>query len=525
MSTRSKAAVTDTLPDLFPHVFPGHGEDPGLDLPPLTPAVESQIGELLTSGRFDAWSEALARVGNCSKPVRLHGHSQRIDTTTGEILSAYASSSEPLGVTHVRCGNRRASECPSCSRLYAGDMFQLIRAGVAGGKTVPTSVAENPLVFATVTAPWFGRVHGRRHTGRRCHPTPLNGAVQCRHGRPTSCHGAHPEDVPELGQPLCPDCYDHASQVVWQWWAPDLWRRFTIALRRLVAKTLNVPASRLGEHATVQYAKVAEYQLRGVVHFHALVRLDGPKTPDGFAPAPSRIDARRLAGLVRQAAASVRLTVPGVDDEDLARVLVFGRQLDARPVTTTRRTDDPDRALTPEQVAGYLAKYATKSATDTGATDNPHHQSLRATARHLAARARAADQNRGEDDGDGPYALLGKWVHMLGFRGHFATKSRRYSITLGALRRVRRRAQALIAEHKATGRPLDLAALEADLLADDEDETTLVIGHWSYVGSGWATEAETLLATAAAARAREYDQWKADQRRHSSDSSSGRTRQ
>ncbi|HET7532226.1 MAG TPA: replication initiator [Nocardioidaceae bacterium] len=55
------------------------------------------------------------------------------------------------------------------------------------------------------------------------------------------------------------------------------------------------------------------------------------------------------------------------------------------------------------------------------------------------------------------------WVHMLGFRGHFATKSRRYSITLGALRRARRRAQALIAEHNADGRPLDLAALEADL--------------------------------------------------------------
>lgn len=46
MSTRGKAAVTDTLPDLFPHLFPGHDQDPGLDLPPLTPAVEAQIGEL-----------------------------------------------------------------------------------------------------------------------------------------------------------------------------------------------------------------------------------------------------------------------------------------------------------------------------------------------------------------------------------------------------------------------------------------------------------------------------------------------
>lgn len=39
----------------------------------------------------------------------------------------------------------------------------------------------------------------------------------------------HDEDDPLLGQPLCGDCYDYASHVVWQWWAPGLWRRFSIA--------------------------------------------------------------------------------------------------------------------------------------------------------------------------------------------------------------------------------------------------------------------------------------------------------
>jgi hypothetical protein len=103
---------------------------------------------------------------------------------------------------------------------------------------------------------------------------------------------------------------------------------------------------------------------------------------------------------------------------------------------------------------------------------------------------------------------------MLGFRGHFASKSRRYSVTLGALRRARRRAQALIAQSRADGRPLDLVAVEADLLAEDDNETTLVIGHWHYVGSGWDTEAERVLAIAAAARAREYAQWRAEERNH-----------
>jgi hypothetical protein len=495
----------DALRPLFPEVFTR--EDQVL-APPLGERERQQVLDLVSSPDLEVWSEALERVGNCAQPVRLRGWTETIDTTTGEIVSTYRSEDEPLGVTHVRCGNRRASECPSCSRLYAADTFHLIRAGVAGGKTVPESVAENPLVFATLTAPSFGKVHTRADWIGQCHRR-TRGPSHCKHGRPRTCPAVHAEGDELLGQPLCEHCYDYASHVVWQWWAPDLWRRFTIALRRGVAKKLGIPASRLVVVATVQYAKVAEYQLRGMVHFHALIRLDGPRTSDGFAPAPRAIGAAEIADLVRQAATSVRLTVPGVDSDDPGRTLAFGRQLDARPVRIGRRTDDLDRALTPEQVAGYLAKYATKSAADSGAADTPHHRRLRATVRTMADRAAAASGSLAT----GPYELLEKWTHMLGFRGHFASKSRRYSITLGALRRARRRAQIMLARAHADGRPLDLAALEADLLADEDGDTILVIGRWQYAGSGWNTGAERALAVAAAARAREHDQWKAEQRR------------
>lgn len=55
--------------------------------------------------------------------------------------------------------------------------------------------------------------------------------------------------------------------------------------------------------------------------------------------------------------------------------------------------------------------------------------------------------------------------------GHFSTKSRRYSVTLGALRRARRRWHQITASND--GARLHLADLEAQLLADDDDETTL----------------------------------------------------
>ena len=228
MSTRTRSHVAATLPHVFPDVFAGANQATFLDLPPVTARTREQVSDLLVSPDYDARTEALVRVGNCAHPIKLRGRSETVDTTTGEIISTYTSEQEPLGLTHVRCGNRRASECPSCSRLYAADMSQLIRAGVAGGKTVPVSVAENPLVFATLTAPSFGAVHGRRDGGRRCHPYSGKEAA-CVRGRPRRCLARHDQDDPALGQPLCGDCYDYGSHLVWQWWAPDLWRRFTVA--------------------------------------------------------------------------------------------------------------------------------------------------------------------------------------------------------------------------------------------------------------------------------------------------------
>jgi len=197
---------------------------------------------------------------------------------------------------------------------------------------------------------------------------------------------------------------------------------------------------------------------------------------------------------------------PPLHEADVVRRLRFGTQLDSRPIAAARRTDDPDRALTPEQVAGYHAKYATKCATDSTNTDSPHARRLRATIVETAdrqwAEAAATDQPMAEH----PYGLLFKWRHMLGFRRHFSTKSRRYSVTLGQLRRRRvlRYERALAAAHRE-GRSLDVRDLD-DLLHDDLEETTLVIGHWTYAGTGWDTDGDAELAKAAAARAREYAQ-------------------
>ncbi|GAB2674715.1 replication initiator [Thalassiella azotivora] len=489
--------------------------------------VGSQVAARWRAGSLERWGEQASSCGFCARPVRLRGSATTVDRATGEVLSAYDSAAEPDGVLYVRCGNRRAAVCRSCSHEYKGDMWHLLAAGAAGGmKGVPTSVAAHPLVFATVTAPGFGPVHTTRRdrAGKagRCRPFRRGGRL-CAHGRPTWCARVHGEDDPVLGQPICADCYDYDAHVVWQWWSPELWRRFTIALHRTLAGRLGVRQSDLMDLVRVSFAKVAEFQRRGVVHFHALIRLDGPArlaSPDAPFPAPVvDVDAADLAGLVREAAARVAFDAPPTSEGDVVRRLRFGAQVDARPVTAgaDREAGRIDRAgqLHPETVAAYIAKYATKACEDFGLPArlrdpdaavwlglSPH------VCRIVAACARIARAEASE------YLGLGRWLHMLGFRGHFASKSRGYSTTLGRLRSTRRRwrlAQLRTAREKANG--VQVVDVDADLAADADEETTLVVGSWDFDGMGWTTAGDAALAAQAAALAREWHDHRATARR------------
>ena len=88
-----------------------------------------------------------------------------------------------------------------------------------------------------------------------------------------------------------------------------------------------------------------------------------------------------------------------------------------------------------------------------------------------------------------------KWLHMLGFRGHFSTKSRRYSTTMGHLRGERR---AWREAHTASRPPLD-DGIDPDEL---EPSTLVVVRGWAFDGAGWLTTGDAALAASAAARAR-----------------------
>ncbi|CAI4173912.1 MULTISPECIES: replication initiator [Streptomyces] len=419
---------------------------------------------LASLGTLPELGRQLSGLGGCTRPVRLDGHRTEyaVDRTTGEIgrvLHHLDSSDLPAGQLLVRCNNRRATRCAACAETYRRDTYHLITAGLRGGKGTSERVATHPRVFATFTAPGFGPVHNRPSGDRPCR-----------------CGIRHDYQDPALGTPLDPDTYDYEAAVLWNAHAGALWQRFSIYLRREVAKRAGLTQRAFRDHARVSFAKVAEYQKRGAVHFHAVIRLDGPE--GGETAPPAWATAELLTDAIRAAATAVRVDGPEVDGRP--HTFVFGRQLDVRTIRSTDFNDGQD--LTERAVAAYVAKYATKGAeTATGTLDRPirflaelaqaritdHARRMIRTAWTLGARTELADLR------------LRAWAHMLGFRGHFSTKSRRYSTTLGALRDARaawRRAQ-------------------ADPAVDTAQETTLVLAHWVFAGTGLSGAESWLAAT------------------------------
>ena len=260
---------------------------------------------------------------------------------------------------------------------------------------------------------------------------------------------------------------------------------------------MGISQAQLGRRVKLRMVKVGEYQRRGAIHFHAIVRIDAAPPegdPNAVAPPPAEFTTVQLDAAVRAARASSVIECPelaalGRSDTSIR----WGGEIDVRVI----RGGGPGE-LSNEVVAAYVAKYATKFSEALG----------------LPQRAFADDDDI--DDLEAPEHVkrlawacvvlgameelaalkLRQHAHGLGFGGHFLTKSRAYSTTMGELRRVRREYQRRrVAGDQgvvldAWGRP------ESDGLAE-------VKASWRYAGWGYLSHGEAWMASTAAARARE----------------------
>ncbi|MFE1972966.1 replication initiator protein RepSA [Streptomyces hygroscopicus] len=427
----------------------------------LDPTTLGDLLRVASASDYTRWEDQIRRTGGCADPIHLRGWVITKDKTTGATLHHYTTADEPGGRLRVACGNRRASRCPACAWTYAGDTYHLIRAGLAGDdrRDIRAAVRDHPRVFATLTAPSFGPVHNR----------PDRGACRC------GTH--HAPDAPELGTALDPATYDYAGAVLFNNHAGQLWQRFTNRLRREIAVRAGITQRELKECARLSYGKVAEFQKRGAIHFHAVVRLDGPDGPN--TEPPSWATVLLLTDAIHAAATHsyTSVSVPAAEDQP-ARTFRWGSQLDVRPVKAFGDGSD----ITEQAVASYVAKYATKAAETTGTLDRRIGELSELDRHHVPDHTRRLIEACKWLDPLYPDRRLWAWAHMLGFRGHFSSKSRRYSTTLGALRQAR-------ADYRAAQ---ETAALG---LEDVEPDTVLVLVDWQYAGHGHTPGESALAAT------------------------------
>jgi hypothetical protein len=247
---------------------------------------EAELVRVASGPGFARWRTMVVSTGGCADPIHLVGQSVMIDAATGEVLNQYNTEGEPNRRLLVACRNRRASRCAPCAELYRADTYHLIRAGLAGGKSVPDTVTGHPRIFATLTAPSFGPVHhrviNRNGSVQRCHPGP-------------GCNKLHDANDPCLGQAVKPDHYDYTGAVIWNASAGVLWHRTTTLVVRHLARHLCVTEKEFRRICRVSYGKVAEFQARGLVHFHVIIRLDGADGPDQPPPAGLSVETLTVA--------------------------------------------------------------------------------------------------------------------------------------------------------------------------------------------------------------------------------------
>jgi hypothetical protein len=347
-----------------------------------------------------------------------------------------------------------------------------------------------------------------------------------------SCTIRHNADDPRLGHSLCAQCYDYNHHIVWNHFAGRLWSRTIDKLARFTTRA----------GAKIRYAKVAEFQKRGVVHFHAIIRLDGDHKESLVAP-PSWLDTGFLTALLREVAQDTTvITAPHPDKVDGWNIR-WGKQLDIQPLRRGVGNDELS-----DHYVRYLAKYATKGTEAVGLnarrlthdsaeqlTTPTHigrligacwqlgrplpnefieqifqpdneikgsverwicqngHPPRRTRLRHCPACGSSSDASPPTPTPQrlGPYDRLRRWAHCLGFGGHFLTKSRAYSTTFGSLRAARHN------HHIPT-------------LNGRNSDGLVVLRQWAYRGSGWEANADAELARQAADNARARRLFKPD---------------
>lgn len=268
-------------------------------------------------------------------------------------------------VVFIRCESTQARLCPSCARLRQIDQMRLIGSGCNTSDrdgVTEQHVAGYKFWFITLTAPSFGPVH-------RVPKTERSRPVQC------GCGLVHKHGDVLKGVPIKLKTYRYREQIEWN-----------DRVNRLAKLTMDKLRELLPES---EYAFVREWQARGVIHLHGIVRV-----PEWME------DSEVMSSL---------MSLKAVKDNGAT----WGREIDVRPVDTGQ-TGNSVRYMS--KVVAYTSKQQGESDGVLPEARRRHYNRLDWHARRL----RCGKRNCGK-------RCRGKKHREFGHTGHMMTMSKGWS--------------------------------------------------------------------------------------------------
>lgn len=363
------------------------------------PRVRDIAAEMVEDGAIepDETLHRLASAAFCEHPIRLLGSAR--NKATGE-----TKTTEKL----VSCKTRRRSKCLACSQVYERDAYAIAASGWREGVAYAwiTLTAPGAEVFGCQHHVWAGKKGKTRCTPKRKCPG-------CGKEVPP-CKRFHHSGDPLIGVPVC-DCFDYEKAAAYNAAVPKLWTATLNALNAAFPPAGSIEFDADAELFTIKpgrtsrlaYIKVAEWQQRGLVHLHVLIR--------------------------------------DVADADTVRAALAGVEADGHTWSTDPAYGikveiiKPGNAERARQAFSYIVKYSVKSVAD--------HQAERSPAlREHLARIRAAststcdcsEEKRSAPEHDSTCRVLRAHTEGLGFGGHLLTKSQGWGESFLSLRLARR---------------------------------------------------------------------------------------
>ena len=167
-----------------------------------------------------------------------------IDTLTGEVNS---------NEFEKRCGNRRAGVCQGCSKMWRDDAFFALLKGARQHNDNVTFIT-----FTADGAKTFGATHTAQRSG--------NVSERC------ACRKFHKIDDAVIGTPVQTKRkkakpFDYRKIVEFNHYAP----RLTAITLQKIWRQLATHTGRTEKESKLPYARVIEWQERGLVHVHVIV--------------------------------------------------------------------------------------------------------------------------------------------------------------------------------------------------------------------------------------------------------------